>query len=78
MQHQFIEINKLERSSQNARRTVIRGAAEDLKASIIAHGILHLLGWDHDTAAKDRAMRAETERLCRAAARAQMRFSRAR
>jgi probable rRNA maturation factor len=45
---------------------------------LIAHGILHLLGWDHDTAAKDRAMRAETDRLCRAAARAQMRFSRAR
>ena len=33
-----------------------------------AHGLLHLLGWDHDTAAKDRRMTAETERLCRAAA----------
>lgn len=35
---------------------------------LLAHGLLHLLGWDHDTPAKDRRMRAETERLCRAAA----------
>ena len=35
---------------------------------LVAHGLLHLLGWDHDTAAKDRAMRSETQRLCVAAA----------
>ena len=35
---------------------------------LLAHGLLHLLGWDHDTAAKDRRMRAETARLCGAAA----------
>lgn len=35
---------------------------------LLAHGLLHLLGWDHDTAAKDRRMRAETDRLCLAAA----------
>jgi probable rRNA maturation factor len=34
---------------------------------LLAHGLLHLLGWDHDTPAKDRRMRAETERLVRAA-----------
>jgi probable rRNA maturation factor len=34
---------------------------------LLAHGLLHLLGWDHDTAAKDRRMRAETDRLCAAA-----------
>lgn len=34
---------------------------------LLAHGLLHLLGWDHDTPAKDVAMRAETDRLCRAA-----------
>lgn len=34
---------------------------------LLAHGLLHLLGWDHDTAAKDRAMRKETERLVLAA-----------
>lgn len=36
---------------------------------LVAHGLLHLLGWDHETAAKDRAMRAETDRLCAAAER---------
>lgn len=34
---------------------------------LLGHGVLHLLGWDHDTKAKDRAMRCETERLCAAA-----------
>jgi probable rRNA maturation factor len=34
---------------------------------LLAHGLLHLLGWDHRTAAEDRRMRAETERLCEAA-----------
>ncbi len=34
---------------------------------LLAHGLLHLLGWDHDTKKKDLAMRAETERLCAAA-----------
>jgi probable rRNA maturation factor len=31
---------------------------------LLAHGVLHLLGWDHDTPAKDRRMRRETARLC--------------
>jgi probable rRNA maturation factor len=34
---------------------------------LLAHGLLHLLGWDHETAAEDRRMRAETDRLCAAA-----------
>jgi probable rRNA maturation factor len=34
---------------------------------LLAHGLLHLLGWDHETAAKDRKMRAETDRLIAAA-----------
>ncbi len=34
---------------------------------LLAHGLLHLLGWDHATVATDRAMRAETDRLCAAA-----------
>jgi probable rRNA maturation factor len=34
---------------------------------LLAHGLLHLLGWDHDTPSKDRRMRAETSRLCVAA-----------
>jgi len=35
--------------------------------TLLAHGLLHLLGWDHKTAAQDRRMRLETERLCGAA-----------
>lgn len=34
---------------------------------LLAHGVLHLLGWDHATAAEDRRMRVETDRLCAAA-----------
>lgn len=30
---------------------------------LLAHGILHLLGWDHQTDAEDLRMRAETQRL---------------
>jgi hypothetical protein len=46
-----------------------RGAGVlDEVTMLLAHGLLHLLGWDHDTPAKDRRMRAETDRLCQAAA----------
>lgn len=48
-----------------ARRA--RRDALDEVTMLLAHGLLHLLGWDHDTPAKDRAMRAETARLCAAA-----------
>jgi len=34
---------------------------------LLAHGLLHLLGWDHDTPRKDDRMRRETRRLCRVA-----------
>ena len=45
-----------------------RGASlVDELTMLLAHGLLHLLGWDHDTPAKDRRMRAETDRLCAAA-----------
>jgi probable rRNA maturation factor len=43
------------------------GLTSELTA-LLAHGLLHLLGWDHDTPSKDRKMRRETRRLCRAAA----------
>jgi probable rRNA maturation factor len=38
---------------------------------LIAHGLLHLLGYDHQTDAEDRLMRRETRRLCAAAQTAQ-------
>jgi probable rRNA maturation factor len=53
-------------SVETARRQAER-AKHDILAEVtmlLAHGLLHLLGWDHETAAKDRAMRAETNRLC--------------
>jgi probable rRNA maturation factor len=34
---------------------------------LLAHGILHLVGFDHQTKAEARAMGAESRRLCRAA-----------
>ena len=36
---------------------------------LLAHGVLHLLGWEHDTPARGRRMRQETARLCAASAR---------
>jgi len=35
---------------------------------LLAHGVLHLQGWDHRTDAEERAMDAETARLCALAA----------
>lgn len=43
MQHQLIEVNKLDTSPQNARRTVAKGASAELKASILAHGLMQNL-----------------------------------
>ena len=58
-------------SVPTARRQALqqRRPLLDEVTMLLAHGILHLLGWDHDTAARDRRMRAETDRLCAAAAR---------
>jgi probable rRNA maturation factor len=56
-------------SVPTARRQAAR-ARRDLLAELtmlLAHGLLHLLGWDHATAADDRRMRRETRRLCDAA-----------
>lgn len=53
-------------SVQTARRQA-RGARRPLldeATMLLAHGLLHLLGRDHDTPARDRRMRAETDALC--------------
>ena len=34
---------------------------------LLAHGLLHLIGYDHQSDAEEAKMTAETERLCRAA-----------
>jgi probable rRNA maturation factor len=43
---------------------------------LLAHGVLHLLGWDHRTDAEDRRMRAEVDRLLAAVARSEARENR--
>ena len=57
-------------SIETARRQADARKVEPLSevTMLVAHGLLHLLGWDHDTPARDRAMRKETDRLCAAAA----------
>jgi probable rRNA maturation factor len=56
-------------SVPTARRQARARAAtlRDELTMLVAHGLLHLLGWDHQTDAADRRMRKETERLCAAA-----------
>jgi probable rRNA maturation factor len=56
-----------------------RARRSDLTSEVtmlLAHGLLHLVGWDHDTVAKDRKMRRETARLCAYAARVSARARR--
>jgi probable rRNA maturation factor len=52
-------------SVETARRQAAR-ARHDVLAEVtmlLVHGTLHLLGWDHETASKDRKMKEETARL---------------
>lgn len=61
-----------------ARQAGERGiATRDEVRMLLAHGLLHLLGWDHQTDAEDRAMRAETDRMIAVIARAEARHARA-
>lgn len=56
-------------SIPTARRQADEGGRDLVSelTMLLAHGLLRLLGWDHETPAKDRRMRAETDRLCAAA-----------
>jgi len=45
-------------------RAAHRGLDDEV-ARLLIHGTLHLLGWDHDNDADERAMRAEERRLWR-------------
>lgn len=57
-------------SLDTARRQAVehRRAVVDEVTYLLAHGLLHLLGYDHATEAEDRRMRARTDALCAAAA----------
>jgi probable rRNA maturation factor len=46
-------------------RAAHRGLDEEV-ARLLIHGILHLLGWDHERSAEAKLMRAEERRLWRA------------
>ena len=51
----------LETATRQARERKV--TARDEVRMLLVHGILHLLGWDHQTDAEDKRMRAETDRL---------------
>jgi len=56
-------------SVETARRQAIRERrplAAELRM-LLAHGLLHLVGYDHQTKREEKVMTAQTERLCRAA-----------
>jgi probable rRNA maturation factor len=58
-------------SVDTARRQAIqqrRPLAAEMRM-LLAHGLLHLVGYDHQSAPEEAIMTAETERLCRAAVR---------
>ena len=42
------------------------GTVEDEMALLVVHGVLHILGWDHDTADKTVAMQAREREILRA------------
>ena len=57
-----VSITTAARQAREAKRPLI-----DELTMLLAHGLLHLLGWDHRTTTEDRRMRAETDALCVAA-----------
>jgi probable rRNA maturation factor len=60
-------------SVETAKRQAVAHAQPllDELTMLAAHGILHLLGWDHQDDATERAMNQKTARLCAAVARAE-------
>ncbi len=55
----IVSVETAERQAREAGKTLM-----DELTMLLAHGTLHLLGWDHDTKKKDAAMRARTDELC--------------
>ena len=54
----------VETAARQARRA--HRGFDSVVARLLVHGTLHLLGYDHQTDAEARAMRADERRLCRA------------
>jgi len=57
----IIGIETAARQARAARRSL-----DEEVARLLIHGILHLLGWDHEESAEARRMRTEERRLWRA------------
>ncbi len=57
-----ISLDTARRQAHERDRTIA-----DEVTFLLAHGLLHLLGYDHQTAAEDRIMRARTDALVAAA-----------
>jgi len=57
-----ISVPTARRQAQRRKREL----AAELRM-LLAHGLLHLVGWDHQTDEEDRRMKARTRALCRAA-----------
>jgi probable rRNA maturation factor len=54
-----LSVQTAARQARAARRSLL-----DESTMLLAHGLLHLLGWDHSTKTSDRRMRARTDLLC--------------
>ncbi|TAK18701.1 MAG: rRNA maturation RNase YbeY [Myxococcaceae bacterium] len=54
-------IISLETATRQAKERAV--VTRDEVMMLLAHGLLHLLGWDHQTDADDKRMRAETDRM---------------
>ena len=54
-------IISLETATRQAKERAV--VTRDGGMMLLAHGLLHLLGWDHQTDADDKRMRAETDRM---------------
>ena len=57
-----VSIPTAARQAREAKRPL-----RDELTMLLAHGLLHLLGWDHHTRSDDRRMRLKTDLLCVAA-----------
>jgi probable rRNA maturation factor len=57
-----LSIQTARRQAREAKRPLL-----DEATMLLAHGLLHLLGWDHRTKVEDARMRKATDALCVAA-----------
>jgi len=59
-----VSVETARRQAKQRRHTLATEVRE-----LLAHGVLHLAGYDHRTSTEERTMRRQTEKLCRAATR---------